>query len=484
MRLKEIAGRFKKCKVTLLVQRALSSFYFPLVTAALALICYYTGCDLLFIWYLLLSGAAILLFCDDITPVFVIVLFMNVMLSMKHSPTYSSDPNYFFRPAILAQEITGGVILAGTAFFRFISVIVQRKFKPTPLFWSMVVMSVGFMLGGLFYTKYTPYNLIYGFYYSFPLVGAFVVMSGCIRRKEDTFCKLAVYLISFFAVVATELIVAYSTYDNLIVGGEVVRSRLVFGWGTYNHLGFFLIIALPAWFYLSLKYKYGGFFLIGAAFNLATCFFSMSRQAILMSGIVFAACCVWLFICEKGKKRIIDVCAVAAVGLTAAILLIAFRKELSRFFAYALWSLETGSGRRLLWEQGVQNFLKKPLFGVGWYDLAAGNKDLGYFNPGNPSGLPIMAHNTIIQLMSSCGLVGLIPYLIHRAQTVVEVIKKPDKEKVFIGLTICTILLVCLLDLHIFRIFPSIMYSMLLAFLTVGENGGKSEKQPIKLSTL
>ena len=83
-----------------------------------------------------------------------------------------------------------------------------------------------------------------------------------------------------------------------------------------------------------------------------------------------------------------------------------------------------------------------------------------------------MCHNTVLQLLSSCGIVGLIAYLIHRTQTVISFFRKITLQRSFIALTILSILVICLFDNHIFNIFPTIIYGALTAIFDKSEKSG------------
>jgi hypothetical protein len=55
-------------------------------------------------------------------------------------------------------------------------------------------------------------------------------------------------------------------------------------------------------------------------------------------------------------------------------------------------------------------------------------------------------------------------YLLHRIQTIVVLFIHPDKAKIFVFLSILSLLLISLMDCHLFNIGPTIYYSMALAF--------------------
>lgn len=470
MGLKAIGEHVENSKITHVLRRALSSYFFPLATACVSVVCYYLGWDIVTIWYMCICGTAIMVCCKDVTPVICIFLFLNILVSVKHCPAYmGAASDYFTRPAVLGQAIVAVAFFAGSMVFRLVTGIVSRRFRLSPFFFGMVALCVAFAFGGLFSTQYTPLNLMYGLALSVTILGIFTFVCGNIQIDEKTFVKLAYYLVTLFAAVAFELLIAYCTYDGLIVDGEVIRSKLFFGWGTYNQMGMLLTLTLPSWFYLASKYKYGTAFLLGALVNVAACCLCFSRQALLMGSVIFAACCVWLLGWDKGKKRIINVSVMACILVIAAIVLGIKHREVAQFFSSMLGNLKTGSGRIAIWKDGLRNFLSKPVFGVGFYKPSSAPGDVGYYGGGIAFSIPVMCHNTIVQIVSTCGLFGLITYVIHRTQTVISLINNITHERVFVAMTMCALLLVSLLDNHIFYFLPTIIYAVLAALLSVTE---------------
>lgn len=486
MRLEQIGEAVENSKITQFLRRALSSYFFPAVTAVVSVACYYLGWDIVNIWYLCICGTAIMVCCKDVSPVLCLILFFSLLPSTQHSPSYNGQSsNYLVSPPILAQEIVGVVFFLGTVIFRLVKGIVKRKFKITPIFWGIVALSAAFCLNGVLYSRYTPMNLLYGLLLSAIIIVFYVFCYCNFELNEKTCPKIASYFIAVAAVTALEVLVLYITRqsDGALYGW---RAVLRFGWGTYNQAGLMLAMAIPAWFYLSGRHKLGYLFIIGASVNELACIFSQSRQAIVMSLLVFAACCVWVFIRDKGKKRLIDLAIVGSVLVIALIIIAIFHKELFNIFAAALdkESLKTGSSRTRLWKEGWQNFLHKPLFGVGFYDPKAVPDTVGYFVPGDLSHvIPKMCHNTIFQLLSSCGLVGLLAYLFHRVQTVLSFINNVNEERTLIAFIMCVFLLMSLLDNHLFYIITTIQYSLLLALLSSSEKKKSAKEVEAKSET-
>lgn len=474
MKLRQIGDFVDNGKVTLFLRRALSSYYFPIATAVISVACYYLGWDIVNIWYLSICGTAIMLCCKDVSPVICIVLFLSLLPSAQHSPRFGGQSSdYLLSPPILAQEIIGVTCFVGSLIFRLVSGVINHRFKITPMFWGIVALSFGFMLSGLFYSHYTALNLVYGLALSAVILGFYIFCCGNINLSDKSFLKIAYYFIALFAAAAVILAVTYLTYDGLVVNGKVFREKLVFGWGTYNQIGLFFTMTIPAWFYLAGRHKYGIFFLLGGLVNLVFAFLSMSRQAMLMGTLIFIACCVWLLLWDKGKKRIINLSVMSGMVVVLLIFTAIFHQKVGTFFSSLLSSITTGSGRLQLWKMGFDNFLSKPIFGVGFYDPDASKGEVGFITGELSSIIPRMCHNTVFQLLSSCGLVGLVTYVVHRTGTVISLINNLTHERVFVFMTMCAILLVSLLDNHIFYFMTTITYAVLISLLSVTEKRGK-----------
>lgn len=204
---------------------------------------------------------------------------------------------------------------------------------------------------------------------------------------------------------AIELIVAYTTYDNLFVDGFVDHEKMFFGWGMYNTIGVLACACIPAWFYLTITQKHGYVYTSFGIINIVITFFTMSRQSMLGAAVIGLVCVVWLLICRKGRDRLINIALLAAAAICIAVVA-ARRDKLIVYINSIIENLNDGGNRVALWKRAIEDFLEAPVFGVGFYylkDLDAGFVGLDI--------IPKMYHNTILQMLGACGIVGLIAYL-------------------------------------------------------------------------
>lgn len=459
--------KIKQSKVIDIVKNILSSKYFPFFTAALFLLCYYTGLDLLAIYYLATVVILILLLLEDITPVIPQLLFINLVVSLKNAPSpVMGGSDFYTRTEVLVQAGIMFSLAVAALIYRIVYCCVKKKFKTSPIFFGLSVFCFTLLLNGLLNENYSIKNFLFGLMLALCFLGIYILIKNNITANNDCFEKVAYGFIALSALLIVQLVVAYATTEDLFINGTINRSALVFGWGVYNTYGLMILICLPAATFLAGREKHGYIFTVYSAFIFTATILSCSRQSMLGAMFIYPVCLIILLV--KGKYRIPNLCITAAIAVTGAVLIGVFHREIAEALKTIFENIIVdgelnGSGRWRLWKEALTYFSEYPLFGAGFYVERS-------YDAFELLGLvPLMCHNTILQLMSSCGIVGLVAYCIHRVQTVTCYCKNITVERTFIALTIAIILLLSLIDMHIFNIFPTIIYSCLLAVLEKSE---------------
>lgn len=480
-----LAEKFNSSRIKRIAVAVFNSYYFPFVTAALTALCSIVGWELVIIWYICLCGAGIVLCCKDVTPVVSLLIFMHVFVSMQHSPDQRGvewcDPTYMTSAGFIVPTAIAALIFVVPVLYRTVDGIVKRRFRLTPVFWGLCAYGAALVLNGLFSADYYYMNVVYALGMAAILIVVFVFIGGNVKPGGSAYKKIAVYFVALSAALAVQLVASYIQF-GVVDGGSIERSRIKFGWGTYNQFGMLTCMCLPSWFYLAIKQRRGWAYLFGALFNLALTVMSMSRQAILTSAVVAPACLIWFFISADAKKRVAGGIVTAVAAAAALTVCLLFSEAVAEMFKGLEASILTGSGRLQIWKEGFKKFLHHPLFGNGIYDITATeNHSPGYCGAGAgfTESVPFMCHNTVVQLLFSCGLVGLAAYIVHRVQTVISLFKNPSAGRIFIAFTVCGMLLTSLLDNHIFYPFPLFIYASLLSVFTVSEKkDGEAEDRP------
>lgn len=458
------------------VSAFLHSRFFPLLTAAVILACYYSGLDMVSIWYLAVCAIAILITCKDVTPMISLFLFMNIIISMENSPSnLGNESDYYLQPVIYIQIIVAISAAVLTLAARLCVDIIAGRFRPSPMFYGLCALSGALLLNGAFSKDYNPLNFVYGLFLSAMFIGIFMLISGNISPAKKTFEQIAFYFACFAVVLCIELTVVYATYEGLIVDGTIVRSKIFLGWGMYNTIGMLLCICIPAWFYLALTQKFGFVYTVLGMGNICAAFLAVSRQSMIGAAIVGVACLLWLIICSKGRERFVHIVLIVVTLACAGSSIGALFDEVMLYFKSLGDNFMTGSGRIELWKRAVKYFEEYPIFGIGFF-----GGDLSDY-AGDFIGLdiiPLMYHNTVIQMFAACGLTGLIAYIIHRIQTIISFFRNITRERIFIVMTGCVFLILCLFDNHLFYLFPTLVYTALVAVLKASEK--REEKADTK----
>lgn len=468
--------KFSKIKNNGFVQawkEILVSRCFPFITAAISLFCYYLGLDIVFIYYIGIVGIMILLFLDDISPFVTLLLFMCILISRENSPSnLSTSSNYYFSPAILTQIFIVIGALSTALIYRIILTCIRRQFSISAIFWGLCAFAVVLLCNGLFSQNYTTKNLVYGLVMALCFLGIFTALKDNLSMTDEAFERIALSFFALSIVLIFELLVAYFTVDGLYVDGNFNREKLTFGWGMWNTMGMMLLICLPSVLYLAGKYKYGFIFTLFSIVLFVTIWMSCSRQSMLASLVLYPVCLIVLLV--KGNNRFANICLVVCSFVAILILLLISRDTILKYFKDLISKIVvngelSGNGRMKLWEGGIKNFKSAPFLGIGFYANLYTEFLDGFLGFSGMSLIPNMCHNTFIQLLSACGIIGLLTYLIHRVQTIISFFKNINFNRTFIALTIVALVGVSLIDNHIFNIFPTIIYSCLIAILVASE---------------
>lgn len=447
-----------------------SSGFFPVLTAVVTLMLYYSGSDLALIYYDGICFLLIFLFCSDVTPALCLFLFVDVIISVQNSPSKLvanlgyTPSDYYMRPENLTQIIIIAASIVATMIARPIITSVKRRQFPSNIFFSSCALLVVLLLNGIFAAEYDSMDFPFGLLIGLCFVVIYFVMAMGVKPSKAMFDRAAYYFLTLFLTITFELIVAYLTYDGIIANGQINRGKLTFGWGMYSTIGMLFCICMPALFYLAITKKHGWIFSALAFADELCVIFSMSRHCILFGTVMYVVCVAWLLIKRGGIYRCVNL-LILWLYLFAFATFIALQHEL---FINSLNSLLDNiiraGGRFEVWRQALAYFKKYPAFGSGFFAPFTG--DAGYVGIGL---IPHMYHNTVIQMFCGCGILGGIVYLYHRYLTIRSYLKNITTERTFIAMTVTTLLLLSFVDNHMFYFFPTIIYSALIGLLSASE---------------
>lgn len=454
--------------------RFLCSPFNILIWAIMAIFTYIYSLELVFYTAVVIYGIYVIIFSHDLTPTMLQFALCYVTVSTGNNPGVSEGGIFYGRSSNYILCLAAAVIIALIFRISFDKNIGWKLFitKRRQLLSGIIVLILAYLLSGIgskHYFEYVKSNLIFALIQALSILLLYFVYSATIdweRFNVDHFAYIE--LITGFVVVF-QLFWIYYTCD-VLVDGVIDRTKIITGWGVYNNIGAMIAIAIPFAFYFACRKKHGGIYLILAFCLLLGVIFSCSRGSIVCALISFLISYIYTFVKAKNKKEIwissLIIFSILAIGCFI------YQDSIKETFrnvpkiadivdGHIVWG---HSGRLEIYIEGWKTFLKNPIFGQSFYSL---DYDLAEFSKVDKfsSFFPPRWHNTFIQIVASCGLVGLGAYLFHRYQTIRLFIKKRNTANAYIAISIFTLLCLSMLDCHFFNVGPALVYSMALAVM-------------------
>ena len=441
----------------------LSNFYPPTV-ALLVLFGHVTGLEVYIGIILILSVAASLILCDGIKPFIAPLMTFIFLVNLKHTPGTPTWSSYYFEKANVWIIIGLSAILAVTLAYRAYKLIIPNMRKSTPMLLPLSVLCLAFLCNGFFGGVYNPINFVFGLVQVAVYFLIFYLLY--FGLKGESFESMLEYIILVTVctaiVLVGEMAYLYIAYRGIVMPeGVPIKESINLGWGIWNPVGVCLTMLIPMQIYGVMKLKRPYIYAVTGTLTYIAAILTLSRNAILAATAVLAASLI--VGCFVGKRRFaFRIVLFSAIGLAAAGgigALVLYYEKIAELVFQVLSKLSDPNGRLELWRQGIDNFLSAPLFGKGF--LGFGENDI--FE--SVSFIPDMAHNTVVQLMSSMGIFGLVAYAYYRFHSLVPFFKKLTSWKAMMLISVGAVLAMSLLDNFVFYIYTMFYPTLILAFV-------------------
>ncbi len=406
--------------------------------------------------------AYICIFSDDLLPLMPIVICCYIAPSVTNNP--GRNETSVFYPAY------GGIYLLCIAAIAFGALLFRlirdrqrffgRKHKLLP---GIMLLTAAYLLAGIGskgYADNAPKSILFAFVSGASILVPYFVFSGGVRWEKARKDYLAWTGFGIGCALLLQVLWIYLT-GNVIENGVIQRSAIYTGWGMYNNIGALLAIMIPFPFYLATQYRKGWIgTVVGSVFFIGV-LLTCSRGSILCGGGIYFLCVVLMLYYANNRKANALALILFVGGL--ALMLSMFSRPLLNLFSSLLDRGLDPSNRDTIYRDGMKLFSKYPVFGGSFFSTEY--MPWGWSTvEGINNFLPPRWHNTIVQLLASCGAVGFVAYLVHRVQTVQLFVRDRKPEKIFTAASIVALLACSLLDCHFFNIGPVLFYSMALAF--------------------
>ena len=447
--------------------RWLRSPWYVLTLAVLTVISNLLGLDLVIYSLFMGLGIYVSLLGSDLLPLMPVMILCYVAPSRENNP--GRYPQSVFYPqnggiylgillalfaACLVWRLAKDPELGGRKFLK-----AERKLLPSMLFLGASYLLSGIGMAGYF--SILGQNLVFAIIQCFAVMGLYWLFTGAVRWDRTPRGYLAWTGLAVGFIVLVQLLENYLS-GRIFEDGTINRELIATGWGMHNNVGCMMAMMMPFAFYLAAKSKRGWLFnLLGTVLFLGVVL-SCSRGSMLMAGLAYGLCAFLLLKNPESRRQNLKVYLLALAAVTVGVVVLA--PKLLNVFRLFISQLGNVSQRDNLLYYGICQFLSEPVFGGSFFPQ-------GSYVPWDWANLeafssffPPRWHNTLVQMLASCGTVGITAYLIHRGQTVKLFWKRRSTEHTFLALSLGVLLCAALLDCHFFNVGPVLFYSMALAF--------------------
>lgn len=444
-----------------------SRAYIVLVAALMVLSETLGGEPMIFYLYFAL-GAGALLLTEDTAGILPIACCSYMTISPRNNPVRHTG-TVFTQPAFMIQLAVLLSVSVALILIKVIMLGIAGKLNVgfPRLLPGLVLLGAAYMLGGLT-DSYEARSAFFGFV-QFCVLAFFYTLF----LTTDCFSKLPKDVLFFlFSAIGAGLLVEVAgmyVHGFLIAGAKFCRYYLFTGWGVYNNVACVLAMCIPAPCYFACVRRRSYLYVLLSTLFYLGVVFTQSRSGIFFGAVVYAGSVIYvLFSCEKRERKNVWILgALLAAGLV--VFAAVFRVQLLALFRSLLAEGTDFNYRDTIYRRCWEAFLRSPVFGVGFY------RTPGFSFEGLCSFMPPRAHDTYLQLLASCGIFGMIAYLIHRADTVVLFLRRPSLGRNAAALMVLALLLTSTLDCHFFNIGPVILYSTILAFVEAQRRKNRTE---------
>lgn len=371
---------------------------------------------------LALYTLCIFIFCDEINNIlpiiFAVPFFIKELTNTSH---------------FIIFGISIAVFLLGSLYFVIKKIRQKAKIKKGKLFYPFIFLIVGCFLGGLG----SYFDIVTSLLVSLCFLVAYYIYWLAINFSHNLKEYICYTFIAIGCTLFTQLLISYFQGEEIFLINITYKSVIFIGLQHINTVAVYFLIALICSFQLGYKNKHDYLYALLALFFVICTYFTYARMATLLCGIFLIVCLIIMFI--KSEHKPIFIISGIFLIITAIVLFTAYYDEIIKIFSWHINLGVSGNGRDELWPWCVEKFLHSKAFGVGFVSddpvptLVTTDKI-------------ILAHNTVLQYLTSCGIVGTILVSYFYVEKYIICIKHFNEFKLFNLLQIIMIALIGIVD--------------------------------------
>lgn len=328
---------------------------------------------------------SIFVFCDDLKNIYGLIIFI---------PIFMQD---------LAQEMDWAfyIICISIALIGMIYFVVKKIFfekqvvKKGKMFLPWIISTLAFCLGGLL--------IHFNFLGLLATLGLSLLTYALYFLAINFTTKLRTHIAYTFIIGGLTVAVAFFILilrENWLLDGIASRTVIWVGAQNINTVAILYTLAIISCFMLGIGKKSDWlYFLLAVFFEVMICF-TYCRLMIVISAVVLLTLFVLSIV--KSKTKLTYLWTSLALLILAGGVFLIFRQQVIDIIKALFEKTQAGgNGRQELWTWCWEKFTQNPIFGYGFvaYEKVPGIRDT----------IPlVLAHNTILQWLTSLGIVGTL----------------------------------------------------------------------------
>ncbi|MBQ7351745.1 MAG: O-antigen ligase family protein [Clostridia bacterium] len=357
----------------------------------------------------------IFLICDDIKNVFAIVISI---------PFFINSINTTFNIIMLGIALLFFVI--GLLFFIIKQIIKKSNFTKGKMFWATIIYLIAHLLGGFI----GHFNIIHSIVILLMVLLTYAMYWLALNFTTNLKRYFQLLFITLGVILSVQLLIEYFKVDQPFHLAILSKNIVFIGVQNINIAAIYFIFAMLSVLTLGFKHKYDYLFSLASLIFAICTYFTYSRMGTLTCFILLFAALLYTFIKSSNKKIYLG------VGLTflliAILTTIIFYDRIIKLLDWYISLGFKGNGRDELYPWCFEKFIENPLFGIGFVADETVPTMLMFDNI-------ILAHNTILQYLTSLGIVGSIMMIYYHYKEYKIAFTKFNDFKFFNLLQILTI---------------------------------------------
>jgi hypothetical protein len=381
--------------------------------------------------------------------------------SKANNPLAKDQLSIFIKGSALVQLY----IIAGIVFIFALSRIVydiktkkERRTRPK-LLYGFLLLAIAYILGGLFSPMYNLKTIIFGLIQIIALSFTYFCFYYTVDWKKVNKDYFAFLFTGIGFLMVAEIGNMLIDANILNYGKSFSRSKLYTGWGHYNNIASVIIFCIPAPFYFATTRNNGWKYILIATLFLSFILLNQSRNGMLFGTIIYIISAIATVVLSKKAERTKSIITLLILLILAYIITVIFRVKIQEIFASIYKAGADDAGRFEIYRAGFKHYTEYPIFGQGFYRCDSFRWGIPYTAD---SFLPPRYHDTYIQILASCGTIGIIAYLYHRYETLKLFFMSKSISNIFIFIMLMGFIMISVLDCHFHNFGPGFLYSALL----------------------